>query len=71
MDVTGSVTSGVPQGSIFGHLLFIVCISDVDTGISCNVGHFADGILIGRAIELDKDVAMFSRMNKTDCMTGL
>ena len=36
------VEAGVPQGSIFGLLLFLVCINDFPQGLPCNAKLFAD-----------------------------
>ena len=42
------VTSGVPQGSILGPLLFLVYINDFPLAVKCNCGLFADDSILHR-----------------------
>ena len=51
-----SVTSGVPQGSILGPLLFLVYINDLPYSVTCNSDLFADDTALHRHIE-----------NRSDC----
>ena len=44
------VMSGIPQGNVFGPLLFLLYINDVCTGLSTKIHLFADDTVIYREI---------------------
>ena len=49
------VTSGVPQGSVLGHYLFLYYINDIAQGSTSTVRLFADDTMIYMAIKSDQD----------------
>ena len=53
------VTSGVPQGSVLGPLLFLVYVNDMDQGINSRISKFAD------------DTKIFHEVGSSDSCTNI
>ena len=55
------VTSGVPQGTVLGPALFLVCINDLPEGLECTPRLFADDCILYRVINSVADTEAIQR----------
>lgn len=55
------VTSAVPQGCVWEPILFIVLISDIDSGISCTCSKYTNYIQLNAAVTTQESRDVFQR----------
>ena len=56
-----TVTSGVPQGSVLGPVLFVIFINDIDEGIRSRIWKFADDLKMMGKVTAQEDIEQLKR----------
>ena len=55
------ITSGVPQGSVLGPLLFLVFINDIDSSLTSSISKFADDTKLYRNVNDERDASLLQK----------
>ena len=53
------IKSSVPQGSVFGPILFFIYVNDVDEGLTCKISKFANDTKITNKVTTTADKLQF------------
>ena len=61
------VTSGVPQGTVLGPILFLIYVNDITENIKCNIRLFADDCLLYKELTRDSDCKILQDDLSTLC----
>ena len=64
------VTSGVPQGTVLGPLLFLIFINDITKNTSSNAGLSADDCLLYRTINCEADAKTLKKRPRHNAAMG-
>ncbi len=62
LSTSRNITSGIPQGSVIGPLMFLAFVNDLPANLASNVQLFTDDCVIYRITNSKKDEDIFQRL---------